>query len=390
MARMVFSEVAGTLSFLRPQCDDDMVDRLHYYYTTSCLLVTAVLISLKMFGGSPVECWLPAEFQSSWQEYTELMCWSRNTYYVQFQSDIPREEKDRENLMISYYQWTPFFLVLSAFFFYSPCLIWRLLYAKSGIVLKEVVAFAIDPSNIQQRHRDANLRGISVHLSAAFRHRFRWNVKSGGDSTPPDYVKYDRLNVRQNYSLWSRLINLRFYEAYLTYLYLSVKLLFLANVMAQAYLMNHFLQTDEYDYYGWDLFNWLLRMIPSEARMSFIARRLELADIGFKRELYADELEEFVQNTSKWMESNTAEPKDEDDTFTENQDIKQEAAPRFDEKAPQCSCTARQPLLTQQRKKVPVLAPLMTRHDPYYYSQFHGGQPGDVMASGGGVEPCRC
>ncbi|KAI1725929.1 innexin domain-containing protein [Ditylenchus destructor] len=241
---MVFSEVAGTLSFLQPQCDDDMTDRLHYYYSPSALLVTAVLISLKMFGGSPVECWLPAEFQTSWQEYTELMCWSQNTYFVKFENDFPRDEKAREQTMISYYQWTPFFLVLSAFFFYSPCLIWRIFYSKSGIVLKEVVAFATDPSNIQQRVRDANLRGISAHLSAAFRHQ---------------YFKYNRLRVQHNDSLMTRLFNLRFYEAYLTSLYIIVKLLFLANVMAQAYLMNRFLQTDYYDYYGWGVFKDLLQ-----------------------------------------------------------------------------------------------------------------------------------
>ena len=60
---MVFSEVVGTLSFLQPQADDNIVDRLHYYYTSTFLLVTAVLISLKMFGGRPIECWLPAEYK---------------------------------------------------------------------------------------------------------------------------------------------------------------------------------------------------------------------------------------------------------------------------------------------------------------------------------------
>ena len=29
-----------------------------------------VLISLKMFGGRPIECWLPAEYKSSWEDYT--------------------------------------------------------------------------------------------------------------------------------------------------------------------------------------------------------------------------------------------------------------------------------------------------------------------------------
>lgn len=48
---MVFSEVVGTLSFLQPQADDDFVDRLHYYYTSTFLLVTAVrwLISFLNF-----------------------------------------------------------------------------------------------------------------------------------------------------------------------------------------------------------------------------------------------------------------------------------------------------------------------------------------------------
>ncbi|KAI3422401.1 hypothetical protein GPALN_012918 [Globodera pallida] len=142
MTRMVFSEVVGTMSFLRPQCDDDSVDRLHYYYTTTFLLVFAVLISLKMFGGSPIECWLPAEFKPSWQEYTdeegppslgvfldmglsssELVCWSMSTYFVPPHNSIRRSDGNNHSEWTSYYQWTPFFLVLSAFCFYSPCLV---------------------------------------------------------------------------------------------------------------------------------------------------------------------------------------------------------------------------------------------------------------------------
>ena len=49
---MVFSEVVGTLSFLQPQADDDIVDRLSYYYSSTALLLSAVLISIKMFGWS--------------------------------------------------------------------------------------------------------------------------------------------------------------------------------------------------------------------------------------------------------------------------------------------------------------------------------------------------
>lgn len=72
-----------------------------------------------MFGGRPIECWLPAEYKASWEDYTgqkiikstlfslEIYCWARNTYWVPFHADFPQEDEQREENMISYYQWTP-------------------------------------------------------------------------------------------------------------------------------------------------------------------------------------------------------------------------------------------------------------------------------------------
>ncbi|KAK5972169.1 Innexin [Trichostrongylus colubriformis] len=99
---MVFAEIVGTLSFLQPQADDDIFDRLHYYYTTTFLLLTAVLISLKMFGGRPIECWLPAEYKSSWEDYTEMYCWARNTYFAPFEDVNLPEVEDRGKTMVCF------------------------------------------------------------------------------------------------------------------------------------------------------------------------------------------------------------------------------------------------------------------------------------------------
>ncbi len=95
--------------------------------------------------------------------FIEMFCWARSTYWVPFNQEIPDDSGVREQRMVSYYQWTPFFLVICAFVFYSPCLIWRLLYDKSGtsicldqrvfifvgLRLKDIMSFANDRSNIQ-------------------------------------------------------------------------------------------------------------------------------------------------------------------------------------------------------------------------------------------------
>lgn len=65
----MLNDLIRTLSFLQPRADDDFVDRVNYYYTTTLLIIMALLVSFKMFGGRPVECWLPAEYTQSWEQY---------------------------------------------------------------------------------------------------------------------------------------------------------------------------------------------------------------------------------------------------------------------------------------------------------------------------------
>ncbi|CAI2315340.1 unnamed protein product [Caenorhabditis sp. 36 PRJEB53466] len=340
---MVFAEIVGTLSFLQPQADDDIFDRLHYYYTTTFLLLTAVLISLKMFGGRPIECWLPAEYKSSWEDYTEMYCWARNTYVTAFEDDNLPE-------VVSYYQWVPFFLVYVALSFYAPCLLWRLFNDKSGIRLRDIMSFANDKANVVPTTRTANIRGLAAHLSSVFKHRFRL-----GEKHPYHHKVF-------------RFLNIRYYESYLTYMYLGIKCMFLMNVLLQMYLMSRFLELDSHRYYGYgflydlvfgrgwkessnfpvvtycdmqirilghvqrhtvqcvlviniftekiffmlwlwytvlsffsfgSILYWIFSSIPFDKRRQFVARRLEMADVHFERGRYKMELDEFVRDYIK-------------------------------------------------------------------------------------------
>lgn len=46
--------IIRTLSFLKPGADDDTIDRLNYYYTATFLMILALLVSYKVFGGRPL------------------------------------------------------------------------------------------------------------------------------------------------------------------------------------------------------------------------------------------------------------------------------------------------------------------------------------------------
>lgn len=188
---MSFATLISGLSFFSPQNDDDAVDRLHYYYTSTVLLLSSVLFAFKVLAGHPLECWPPAEWTGAWESYAgvafrnmlhqpmrsvwqceclsdalicaeccyallhvnsiedavwvtqlhyesyarstaEMYCWARNTYFVPFEQAIPSRHAEREQNEVSYYQWTPFFLLVCAFAFYFPCIVWRLLNDKSG------------------------------------------------------------------------------------------------------------------------------------------------------------------------------------------------------------------------------------------------------------------
>lgn len=61
-----------------------------------------------------------------------MYCWARNTYFVMFDEAIPQDFSEREAKEINYYQWSPFFFVVTAFLFYFPCIFWRSLYSRSG------------------------------------------------------------------------------------------------------------------------------------------------------------------------------------------------------------------------------------------------------------------
>lgn len=211
------------LSTLKPRCDDDVVDRLNYYYTTIIILVLAITISAKQYVGQPIQCWVPAQFTGAWEQYAENYCFVQNTYWLPIDAEIPSDVSMRKSAQIGYYQWVPFVLAIEACFFYVPCIVWRLLNWQSGIHVDAVVTMAADSKNIGSEQRDRAVMTIARHVEDAI-------------DLQRDIGAHLQSNIPRNLLKCGKTGGF-----YVTGLYCLVKCLYLGNVIGQFFLLNDFL-----------------------------------------------------------------------------------------------------------------------------------------------------
>lgn len=57
------AKISSSFVFLKPDYDDDVVDRLNYIYTVMIFLVFSGAVAMKQFVGEPLQCWVPKQFQ---------------------------------------------------------------------------------------------------------------------------------------------------------------------------------------------------------------------------------------------------------------------------------------------------------------------------------------
>ena len=48
---------------------NDLIDRLHYQYTTLVMCVAALTLAGTQYVGQPIQCWVPAQFTGAWEKW---------------------------------------------------------------------------------------------------------------------------------------------------------------------------------------------------------------------------------------------------------------------------------------------------------------------------------
>uniref|UniRef100_A0A914MQW7 Innexin n=1 Tax=Meloidogyne incognita TaxID=6306 RepID=A0A914MQW7_MELIC len=214
------------LQGLKPQFDDDVVDRLNYYYTPMLFIVFALTLSAKQYVGQPIQCWIPAQFTGAWEQYSENYCFVQNTYFLPLNHYIPQDIEQREEREIGYYQWVPFVLGLQGMLFYLPSLVWRIFNWQSGVAVKGIIQMCEDVGNMQVDKRKSSVE-IATHIR-------------------------DSLRMQQQFSKGFIFAGLFRRGTYLNCLYLLVKVLYLLQIVCQFVILNNFLGSS-YTFWGFEI-----------------------------------------------------------------------------------------------------------------------------------------
>jgi hypothetical protein len=235
---MLLYYFASAVKSIQFHVDDDIIDKLNYYYTTSIIIVFAILVSAKQYVGFPIQCWVPATFTEPMEQYTENYCWVQNTYFLPLHDYIPHNYAERENRQIGYYQWVPFVLALEALLFYVPTIVWRLLSWQSGIHVQSLVQMACDSRLLDNDSRSRALQTIANNVMEAL------------------HVKHQVMGGNR-LKLLNLIICTRSSGAAVTFLYISVKILYTVNIVGQILLLNTFLGNRS-KWYGLQVLNDLM------------------------------------------------------------------------------------------------------------------------------------
>nr|ABB16290.1 innexin 9 [Hirudo medicinalis]AFC34068.1 INX9A [Hirudo verbana] len=229
--------IFGDISHTKLGGADSFSDQLNCKHTVYILSLVAILSTTRFFVDDPITCHCPNQFTSSQVDYTEKVCWVTNTHYVPFDRAYLPKEGDPNKKFISYYQWIPLFLALQALLFYLPRFTWKNLSRKSGLIV----------SNITDGCIECQKKAYS----------------DGAEKVMDSLIKYMSRFLRE----YSR--NLRAKKAfqyffrgnYLILVYALIKILYLANVIGQLFLLNAFLG-NEFHIYGIEVIRKMLRDEP--------------------------------------------------------------------------------------------------------------------------------
>ena len=127
-------------------------------------------------------------------------------------------------------------LAVQALLFCIPCILWRLLILQSGFNLQRIMQVAKDANSVVPEHLQKSIKFIAIHMDKCLK---RKRIYGTGFK-----AKLKRILAYLNGGCCARNSG-----NYLAFLYITIKFLYLLNIVGQLYLMQKFIGTG-YAFYG--------------------------------------------------------------------------------------------------------------------------------------------
>lgn len=111
---------------------------------------------------TPMTCWAPVHFTRSHIKFTNDYCWVKNTYYLPWNDQVPRDGAFDQRQMIPYYQWMPFILLAQVW----KVVFWSQWYTYTKLTSLSVAHFRA--ANSKQRLAIYELPNCRIISSTSF------------------------------------------------------------------------------------------------------------------------------------------------------------------------------------------------------------------------------
>lgn len=152
---------------------------------------------------------------------------------------IPVNINEREDRQLTYYQWVPLILLFQALLFKAPNLLWRILHGTSGVNLDKLCELAEKTQYGSPDDRKKTIEHIAYFMD-------RWL-----DSNRIYHCNFV-VKTRQKFAKICCCFCGKREGTYLSGLYLTIKVLYLVNIIGQFFMLNSFLSTD-FGIYGFQV-----------------------------------------------------------------------------------------------------------------------------------------
>ncbi|KAL7059077.1 hypothetical protein AAHC03_012894 [Spirometra sp. Aus1] len=232
---------------------EDFADRLSHLVSSLIILLLAGVTMTNVYFLRPISCTLPTAPDGHFTVFAESLCWVQGTIGLKVDDALPNDAADWEKLKersdISFYQWVPFCLSIQAMLFYLPHLIWQALAINSlGDNLECLLTRAKKANQVDDRDaRQKLVNACADHLSQLSRQHAdnRTNTWSALQH------HLSRIPGGRLFIVGKRMGNR------IAFLYLLVKLLYIANALGQLFMIMKFLGHRDLNMatFAQDLFN---------------------------------------------------------------------------------------------------------------------------------------